>query len=232
MVNSQSSMVNPAGWRSQLRPVVDYDFRRTFLPVPAQHRAAVADVVDLVAWWNKKLTRPGKGARNKIRILDAPRFKAIRQLLAAFGADEIAAAIEWYSGKSWNRTTGHWKTADHFFTAAYVRTMIEELEEERERRAILEAGKTPVVARLAGEVAERMRIVEEKAHLKARFEALSDERKRALCEQGRQELLSLGRSPHGLNGWQCVQQAMVILKRNGPLTIDNGQLNGTAEARP
>ena len=148
-------------WRDELRPMIDYDFRKSYGQIPPKYRRHIADVIDLVAFWNKRMARPGKGGRNKTRIVTAERFRSIRQLLQVFSADEIAAAIDTYSRAKWQRQNKAWMTPDHFFTAARITGWIEQTIAQRERQALLACPKSPAVDRLTRKLAEGLKITEE-----------------------------------------------------------------------
>jgi len=213
--SSSPGVMDLGAWRRELAPEY-YDFRRIYGPVHPKQRRHIRDVLDLVALWNKRMKRPGKGGRNRVRVLTRERFGAVAKLLEVFGPDEIASAIDVYSSAGWQRRHGAWMTFDHFFTAARITPWIEQAIERAERRVLEATGRLqedPRVAKLAEQVAERTRLSDEKARLKALFAALTDEQKQALCHDARLELLRLGRGRLGLTDYAVKMQALVILKR-------------------
>ena len=209
--NQKSQIANP--WRQELTPVADYAFRKAYGRLSKADAAVLGDVLDLVAFWNKRMAQPGKGGRNRIRILTVPRIRTIRQLLQAFTADEIAEAIEGYSRATWQKRNKAWMTSDHFFTVARITPWIEAAIHERERRAALAGPKDARVARLANTLAERTREKAEKEALQQAFNALSTGDRDALRRRAIGELVELGRRPGGLTDFEVRMQCLVALRR-------------------
>ncbi|NLF31589.1 MAG: hypothetical protein GX591_11970 [Planctomycetes bacterium] len=213
-----TSSLFPSAWRAALVPVVDYDFRTAYrdesAKMTARDRAVVADVCDLVAHWNRTLTRPGKGGKNKIRILDLTRFRLIRDCLQAFDADQIAAAIVRYAGTEWNLKTGNWKRPDNFFRAHYIRDLLEAIEADAEKAAAARPPADPRVRDLVAAAAGRMAPADPDAAVKARFTALAEAEKQALRSQAIKELVEMGRTARRITAFEADRQAMVIMKRD------------------
>jgi len=208
------------GWREQLTPGADYTFKLTYRDqggVPAKWRPYVADVCDLIAWWNKRMTRPGKGGRNKIRSLHLEMFRAVAQCLQVFTADKLAEAIDHYSRNDWSRKTGHWKRPTNFFKVGYlVETIVAEIDDARTRAESAEiaaaAQADPRMRQLAADVASASREPDEWAELQAAFNALEPAVKQSLRKQAAAELLSLGQSPR-MRAIAVEKQALIVLKR-------------------
>jgi len=203
-------------WRSQLVPVTDYAFTSAYAAgklTPAE-RAAQRDVTDLVAYWNKRMLRPGKGGRNKVRILTLPRFCQVRQLLAVFPADQLASGIDAYARSEWQRKNNAYMTFEHFFTAQRITGWIEAAMAEAERRAALAGPKDARVAGLAKQMAEKQRVLTEREELFRQLEAMPPELHEELLLQAAEELVTMGRRAGTVSRWQVRMQAMVILKRS------------------
>jgi hypothetical protein len=178
--------------------------------------AGLADAVALVAWWNKSLARPGKGAKNKIRILTAERLRAIRLCVETFGLDEVAAAIDAYSRSAWNISKNVWMSPDHFFSVSRMTTWAEAAAaqaEERQRRAELAANKHPEVRALEAQVAAEMAARAEGRNWAAAVDALPLDQREEITRRAVAELIGLGVKAQRVTPFSARMQAAVILRR-------------------
>jgi hypothetical protein len=192
----------------------DFGFRVAVGRLARADEQRRGDVLSLVALWNKRMggaAGVGPGGRNKVRVLTADRFRKVRQLLDAFSADEIAAAIELYAGADWQRKNRAWMTFDHFATASRIVTWVERSMAEREAAVAVD----PRVAGLQAQIAAKQREMAESDRLKARYEALDEAEKRGLGERAFAELVKLGRRPRNITPGACRMQSLVILRREG-----------------
>jgi hypothetical protein len=168
-------------------------------------------VLAIVARWNERIPR------GRCRILSGDRFRQIAECLGLLSLAEILRTIDFYAGQSWNKNKGAWKTFDHFFDLANVRTWWEKAEDSADlarKREQAQAPKDPKTAGLVRHLASGLKAptpASEARDLRLRFDALPQSRRAQIWAQAGTELAELGEK--NLTRDRILLQALAILRR-------------------
>jgi len=81
----------------------------------------------IVAAWN------GSIPRNRVRVLNQPRYMDLLGALRVFSPDEICKAIDWYGRQQWQRQRNAWLTFDAFLQEDRLTQWVESSMEQAER---------------------------------------------------------------------------------------------------
>jgi hypothetical protein len=146
---------------------------------PGEVRDVIARIVSA---WNAAIPR------NRVRIVNQPRYYDLLGALRIFTAEEICAAIEWYGKQVWQRTRGAWCTFDAFLDEGKLTQWVESSMEHAEKaaqvaersQAAQAAGQAKAVA--VDEVAER------RVRQAAAFDALPPTQRYKLLEDAKRAL--------------------------------------------
>jgi len=165
----------------------------------------VAAIEWIVAAWNANIPR------NRVRIVNQPRYYDLLAALRIFTTDEICAAIEWYGKQAWQRQRGAWCTFDAFLAEDRLTQWVESSMEHGERVVQVEQHK--LAAQAAGRATvQAVDEIAEKRRLQAEaFDALPPARRYKLLEDAKRVL------PRGLqkNATQVRLRAIAMMAEQG-----------------
>jgi len=81
----------------------------------------------IVAAWN------GSIPRNRVRVVNQPRYLDLLGALRVFSPDEICKAIDWYGRQQWQRQRNAWLTFDAFLQEDRLTQWVESSMEQAEK---------------------------------------------------------------------------------------------------
>lgn len=143
----------------------------------------VRDVITrIVAAWNAAIPR------NRVRIINQPRYYDLLGALRIFTADEICRAIEWYGKQAWQRARGAWCTFDAFLDEGKLTQWVESSMEHAEKAAL--AAERRQTAQAAGQAKDCVidEIAERRFHQAEWFDAMPGPEKYRLLEEAKRAL--------------------------------------------
>jgi hypothetical protein len=174
----------------------------------------VRDVIArIVAAWNAAIPR------NRVRILNQPRYYDLLGALRIFTADEICRAIEWYGKQAWQRARGAWCTFDAFLAEDRLTQWVEGAMEHDEKAAAAAAARQ--AAGQAGQAKlQAVDAIAERRQLAAEaFDALPPPRRYELLEAAKRMLT------RGLqnNQGQVRLRAIALMAQQGKDSYEHGR---------
>jgi len=144
-----------------------------------QLRDAITRIVET---WNASIPR------NRVRIVNQPRYLDLMAALRVCTPDEICAAIKWYGQQAWQRQRNAWLTFDAFLQEDRLTQWVESNIEHGEKAA--EAAQKRSAIQQAGEA--RHKATNDAADVRTRqvaaFDALSPPAKHKLLTQAKAAL--------------------------------------------
>ena len=178
---------------------------------PAEVRGAIERIV---AAWNAAIPR------NRVRLVNQPRYMDLLGALRIFTADEIYAAIGWYGKQTWQRTRNAWCTFDAFLAEDRLTQWVESSMEHDERAAQVEQHRA--AGQAAGQAkAQAVDAVADKRRLQAEaFDALPPPQRYNLLEDAKRAL------PRALqnNPAQVRLRAICMIAQQGKDSHERNQL--------
>jgi len=169
---------------------------------PGELRAAIERIVEV---WNASIPR------NRVRIVNQPRYYDLLAALRIFTTDEICAAIEWYGKQTWQRQRGAWSTFDAFLAEDRLTQWVESSMEHGEK--VAQADQHKRAAQTASQAKEQaVDAVAEKRRLQAEaFDALRPYPRSRLLDDAKRAL------PRGLrnNTTQVRLRAIAMMAEQG-----------------
>jgi len=180
-------------------------------------RCAPGDMPDvilrIVAAWNAAIPK------NRVRVVNQPRYLDILTAMRVFAPDEICKAIWWYGKQPWQRQRGAWMTFDSFIAEDRLTQWVESAMEHEEKAEAAEAART--AAGQAAQIAAAQPTEAQKAEQLRRqqaeaFDALPGSEKYRLLDEARRVL------PHSLrtNAGQVRIRAIAIMGAGGKESTD------------
>ena len=166
----------------------------------------VRDVIArIVAAWNASIPR------NRVRILNQPRYYDLLGALRIFTADEICRAIEWYGKQAWQRARGAWCTFDAFLAEDRLTQWVESSMEHAEKAALAADRRQAAEAAGQAKVAAIDEEAERRFHQSEWFDALAGPEKYKLLEEAKRAL------PRALqaNSTQVRLRAIALMAQRG-----------------
>ena len=89
----------------------------------------------IVTTWNAAIPR------NRVRIVNQPRYMDLLGALRIFTVDEICKAVEWYGRQAWQRQRNAWCTFDAFLAEDRLTQWVESAMEHDEKAAAADAAR-------------------------------------------------------------------------------------------
>jgi len=167
-----------------------------------QLRQAIERIVEA---WN------GSIPRNRVRIVNQPRYIDMLGALRVCSVDEICAAIEWYGRQQWQRQRNAWCTFDSFLQEDRLTQWVESSIERGQQAA--EADRRRRAAQAAGQA--KRKAVDDASDLRTRqaeaFDALPSPSKYKLLQEAKRAL------PRSLqkNATQVRLRAIALMTEQG-----------------
>ena len=143
----------------------------------------VRDVIArIVAAWNAAIPR------NRVRIVNQPRYYDLLGALRIFTADEICSAIDWYGKQLWQRTRGAWLTFDSFLAEDRLTQWVESSMEHAEKAALVNERRQSAQASGQAKIQAVDEIAERRARQVAALDALPPPQRYKLLEEAKRGL--------------------------------------------
>ena len=166
----------------------------------------VRDVIGrIVAAWNAAIPR------NRVRIVNQPRYMDLLGALRIFKVDEICQAIQWYGKQAWQRQKNAWCPFDAFIAEDRLTQWVESAMEHDEKAAL--AAEHRQAAKAADQAnVQAVDAVAERRRLQAEaFDALRPYPRSLLLEDAKRVL------PRGLrnNAAQVRLRAIAMMAEQG-----------------
>ena len=143
----------------------------------------VRDIIArIVAAWNAAIPR------NRVRIVNQPRYYDLLGALRIFTADEICSAIDWYGKQLWQRTRGAWLTFDSFLAEDRLTQWVESSMEHAEKAALVNERRQSAQASGQAKIQAVDEIAERRARQVAALDALPPPQRYKLLEEAKRGL--------------------------------------------
>jgi len=144
-----------------------------------QLRQAINRIVET---WNASIPR------NRVRIVNQPRYIDLLGALRVFSPDEICTAIQWYGRQRWQRQRNAWSTFDRFIAEDRLTQWVESSMDRAEKAVAVDDRRR--AAKAAGQA--KARAVDDATEMRRRrgeaFDALPGPQKHKLLEDAKQIL--------------------------------------------
>jgi hypothetical protein len=146
---------------------------------PGELRGAIERIISA---WNEAIPR------NRVRIVNQPRYMDLLGALRVFTPDEICQAVHWYGKQTWQRTRNAWCTFDSFLAEDRLTQWVESSMEHDERAALAQQHRA--AAQTAGQAKARaVDAVAERRQAQAEaFDAVPGPQRYRLLEQAKRLL--------------------------------------------
>jgi len=145
--------------------------------------AEVRDAIErIIAAWNAAIPR------NRVRIVNQPRYMDLLGALRVFTVDEICTAIEWYGKQTWQRQRNAWCTFDSFLAEDRLTQWVESAMEHAEKAAQAQAQKASAIAAGLDKAAAVDEVAERRARQEEWFDALPAAEKYGLLQEAKRAL--------------------------------------------